>query len=204
MRKKIFLLTAILSGLFLWGCYPDGPKYTEDLDIVLTHHNPDYEFAQKHTYAMPDKIVKITGNILEGELPEFIKDVYASQILRKIADNMESLGWTRVTVDASPDLLLVPAAWETTTIYYYYDYWYWWWGGYYPGWPYYPPVYGYSYTTGTLLMNLIDPEITGTNGNPIAQWTGALNGILNDSYNDGRMSKLINQAFSQSQYLQTN
>ena len=73
----------------------------------------------------------------------------ATQILQHIADNMESLGWTRVAGEASPDVVLLPAAWETTTITYYYDYWYWWWGGYYPYYPYYPPVYAYSYTTGS-------------------------------------------------------
>lgn len=117
---------------------------------------------------------------------------------------MESLGWTRVNVDANPDMLLTPAAWETTTITYYYDYWYWWWGGYYPTYPYYPPVYGYSYTTGTLLMNLIDPAQTGANDHPIPQWTGALNGVMNDVYDNTRVTKLINQAFTQSPYLKTN
>jgi hypothetical protein len=205
MRKKIISLVAILGGLFLWGCYPSGPTYTEDLDLVLTHHNPDYDFASKGTYAMPDVIIKITGKVIgEGELPETIKDVYASQILQHIADNMESLGWTRVALDASPNVFLVPAAWETTTITYYYDYWYWWWGGYYPYYPYYPPVYAYSYTTGTLLMNIQDPTLAGTNGNMIPQWTGALNGVMNDVYNDPRMTRLIKQAFDQSPYLQTN
>ena len=153
---------------------------------------------------MPDKIVKITGSVQEGETPEYIKDVYADQILQMVADNMEALGWTRVDLEASPDLVLTPAAWETTTIYYYYDYWYWWWGGYYPYYPYYPPVYSYSYTTGTLLLNLKDPTITSTNGNLVNQWTGALNGVLNETFNTNRMTKLIDQAFEQSPYLKTN
>jgi hypothetical protein len=206
MRKKTLSLLAILGGLMLWGCYPNGPTYTEDLDLVLTHHNADYDFAAKSTYAMPNKIVKITGNVQQGELPEYIKDVYATQILQTIADNMESLGWTKVDLDANPapDVLLTPAAWETTTITYYYDYWYWWWGGYYPYYPYYPPVYGYSYTTGTLLMNIIDPTQTGANDHPIPQWTGALNGVMNDVYNNTRVSRLIDQAFAQSPYLKTN
>jgi hypothetical protein len=204
MRKKIFSLVAILSGLFLWGCYPNGPTYTEDLDIVITHHNPDYDFVAKGTYAMPDKIVKITGNLQEGDLPEYLPDANANQILARIADNMESLGWTRVAVDASPDLLMAPAAWETTTITYYYDYWYWWWGGYYPYYPYYPPVYSYSYTTGTLLMSLMDPDELNGNGYPINQWTGVLNGILNDKFDATRVNKLIDQAFTQSSYLKTN
>jgi hypothetical protein len=204
MRKKIFSLVVILSGLFLWGCYPNGPSYTEDLDIVLTHHNPDYDFGAKGTYAMPNVIIKITGKVIaDGELPETIKDIYASQILQHIADNMELLGWTRVDVKASPDVFLVPAAWETTTVTYYYDYWYWWWGGYYPYYPYYPPVYAYSYTTGSLLMNIEDPTQTGTNGNLIPQWTGVLNGVMNDVYNDARISRLIDQVFDQSPYLNT-
>ena len=103
-----------------------------------------------------------------------------------------------------PDLLLAPAAWETTTIFYWYDYWYWWWGGYYPGWPYYPPVYYSSYTTGTLLMNLIDPDELGSNGNPILQWSGAINGILTKSYNATRVNNLIDKVFTISPYLETN
>jgi len=201
MRKKIFSLLTVLVGLFLWGCYPDGPTYTEDLDIVLTHHNPDYNFVAKNTYAMPNRIIKITGNLLDEEFPDSIPGVYASQIRQMIVDNMANYGWTRVDVGANPDVLLVPAAWETTTITYYYDYWYWWWGGYYPYYPYYPPVYSYSYTTGTLLMTIMEPEVTNTNGNLIHQWTGALNGVLNDSFNSSRMARLIDQAFAQSPYL---
>ena len=75
-------------------------------------------------------------------------------------------------LEDDPDVILLPAAWETTTVYYWYDYWYWWYGGYYGGyWPYYPPVYASSYTTGTLLMSIIDPGLTSTDGNPINQWS---------------------------------
>jgi hypothetical protein len=204
MRKKIFSLMAIISGLFLWGCYPDGPSYTQDLDIVITHHNPDYNFVAKGTYAMPDKIVKITGSLQEGDTPEYLPAVNATVILGAIDANMQSLGWTKVALDGSPDLLMAPAAWETTTIYYYYDYWYWWWGGYYPYYPYTPPVYSYSYTTGSLLMTMSDPDELNGNGNPIQQWTGVLNGILNDKFDNTRVTNLINQAFEQSPYLKTN
>jgi len=204
MKKRILSLFGILSALLLWGCYPDGPEYTQDLDIVVTHHNSDYDFVVKATYAMPDSIVKITGNLQEGDRPEYIPDVNAEQILARIESNMTLLGWSKVALDASPDLILLPAAWETTTIYYYYDYWYWWYGAYYPYYPYYPPVYVSSYTTGSLLMTLQDPTQFGGNGNPINQWNGVLNGVLNDSFNATRINGLIDQAFTQSQYLKTN
>ena len=194
-----------LAGLIavLPGCYPQGPEFTEDLDVVLTYFQDDYDFESRQTYALPDKIVKITGNLQEGEDVEYIPDATASLILGRIEENMNDLGWQKVGVEESPDLLLAPASWETTTIYYYYDYWYWWWGGYYPGWGYYP-AYVSSYSTGTLFMGLIDPEVVGANGNPLMQWSGAANGILTWSYDADRINKAIDQAFTQSPYLKIN
>jgi len=205
MRKRTISFVAMLSVLFLWGCYPDGPNYTEDMDLVITHHNPDYNFVAKGTYSMPDEIVKITGNLQEGDAPEFVPDATAKSILDRVAANMESLGYQRVNIDANPDLLLMPASWETTTVYYYYDYWYWWYGGYYPYYPYYPPVsYGGSYTTGTLLLTLKDPDEVNGTGTLINQWTGAINGILDSKYNAQRVLPLVDQMFEQSPYLKTN
>lgn len=206
MKRGIkFLLFSISMGL-LWGCYPGGPDYYEELDISLSKHNPDYDFTAKSTYAMPDQIVKITGNLVEGEDPSYIPDVTATAILGMIDDNMSELGWQKVDVSADPDLFLIPASWETTTVYYWYDYWYgWWggyWGGYYPG--YYPPVSWSSYTTGTLIMGLIDKDILGSNGNPVTQWTGAINGILSGSYDATRIRTAIDNTFAQSPYLKTN
>lgn len=207
MKRGIKFVLFSMGLVLLWGCYPGGPDYYEELDVSLSKHNPEYDFAAKATYAMPDQIVKITGNLIEGDEPSFIPEATAQAILAMIDDNMSALGWQKVDISADPDLLLAPAAWETTTIYYYYDYWYWWYGGYYPGWGwggYYPPVYVSSYTTGTLVMNLIDKDIVGSNGNPVTQWTGAINGILTGSYDAERMRTAIDNTFIQSPYLKTN
>jgi len=199
--KAIIVITGI--GLALQGCYPQGPEFTDDYDLVLTYVNDDYDFKAGATYALPDKIVKVTGNMMEGDDPVFIPDAAASVILAQISSNMEQLGWQRVAIDDDPDLLLAPASWESTTLYYYYDYWYWWWGGFYPGWGY-PPVYASGYSTGTLVMGLIDPSEVGANGNPVLQWTGALNGLLSGEYNERRVNTAIDKAFAQSPYLKTN
>jgi len=207
MKKSIFSVLFIVSAFMLNSCYPGGPDYVEDMDVVLTKHNAEYNFASKGTYAIPDKIVKITGNLVEGETPEFVPDVTGKQILARIESNMTAYGWQKVDISANPDLLLAPASWETTTIVYWYDYWYYWWGGYYPMWGwggYYPPVYYDSYTTGTLLMTLIDKNEVGANGNPVTQWTGAINGIMTGSYNATRMNTSIDKAFAASPYLKTN
>ena len=211
MKRKILITIGFFSALLIAGCYPDGPDYVEELDVVLTRHNDTYEFGTKTTYAMPDKIVKITGNLQEGEAPTFMPDASAALILSKIEENMTALGYERVSLESEgADLLLLPASWETTTITVWYDYWYWWYGGYYPGWgwggyyPYYPPVSVSSYTTGTLMMNLIDKTEVGANGNPVTQWNAIINGVLTYTYDASRINAGIDKAFDQSPYLKTN
>jgi hypothetical protein len=212
MKRKILIIVGFFGALLLASCYPDGPDYAEELDVVLTYHNPDYIFGTKTTYAMPDKIVKITGNLQEGDAPSFIPATTAALILSRIEENMTALGYQRVSLESEgADLLLLPAAWETTTVSVWYDYWYWWYGGYYPGWgwgggyyPYYPPVYVSSYTTGTLIMNLMDKTEIGANGNPVLEWTGAINGVMTNTYDATRINTAIDKAFDQSPYLKTN
>lgn len=211
MKREIKYVLFSMSMLLLWGCYPGGPDYIEEMDVALSKHNPDYDFTAKSTYARPDFIVKITGNLVEGEEPDYIPAATAQKILAMIDDNMADLGWQKVEVSANPDLVLLPASWETTTIYYWYDYWYGWWGGYYPGWGwggyypgYYPPVYWSSYTTGTLVMGLVDKNILGANGNPVTQWTGAVSGIMTSSFSESRVRTAIDNVFAQSPYLKTN
>ena len=204
MKRKISIILSIMIAFLLGGCYPDGPDYIEEMDVVLTKHNDTYDFSGKGTYAMPNKIVKITGNAVEGDEPVFVPDITGQKILARIDENMRMYGWTKVDVSAGPDLLLAPASWETTTVFYYYDYWYWWYGGYYPYWGYYPPMNYSSYTTGTLLMTLIDPDVIESNGNPVRQWAGAINGILTGSYNASRVNAAIDKAFIISPYLKTN
>lgn len=199
--KQKFLSLAIVAGLiFFGGCYPDSAEYYEDTDIVYTDYDDQFDFSSKGTYSIPDKIVKITGNLNEGELPEFIKEPYNSQILNNIEKNMTSMGYTKVEDPANADMVLFPAVWTNTTIYYWYDYWCWYYP-YYCGWGWgYPSVT--AYTTGTLVMALIadgDEYVE-----PAKVWTGAANGLLSGAYDVTRVNAAIDQAFKQSPYLKTN
>jgi len=201
-RMKQFLFTA-LAGLMLLGCYPAGPEYVEDLDVVFTTFDEDYDFQSKNTFAMPDQIV-VDYDMDEG--PVYMKQIFADTLLAQIEENMEALGWTRVDIEDTPDVLLTPAGISSTT--YFYSYWYdWWYGGYYGGWGwYYPPYYSVSsYTTGSLILVIADPD---TSNLPIDQsqaaWIGAMNGLLTGSYNVNRALDGIDQAFAQSPYLKLN
>lgn len=201
-----FFVFASLSGLVLGGCYPSGPDYTEDLDVVYTNFDPEFDFQSRSTYAMPDQIVVDIDINNNGDTTlEYMKPIYADPILARIEANMTALGWTRVDISAVPDVLLSPAGISSTT--YFYSYWYnWWYGGWYGGWGwYYPPYYTVSsYTTGSLIMTIADPNIDSPINQSPTAWIGAMNGLLTGSGDVQRVLNGIDQAFEQSAYLKTN
>jgi hypothetical protein len=210
MKNKLtkYSVYFLLTGL-MFGCYPQGAEYYDELDLVYSNYASQYDFTAKNTYAIPDKIVKFTGDVIQGEEPDFIREPYNTQILALIRTNMSNLGWTEVSLDQNPDVILSVAAWELTTTTIWYDYWYywdWWYGGYYPpyygGWyPYYPMVT--SYSTGTLLMFMSDPNAMSADDRTPIVWTSAINGLLQGNYSNDRITRGVNQAFTQSPYLNT-
>jgi len=197
MKKNLFYLLGII--LLMVSCYPDDTMYYEDTDLVYTNYNETFDFESKGTYAMPDKIVKITGNLTEGQEPEYVSEPYNTEILNRIESNMTALGWNKVEDPENADLTLFPAAWTNTTVVYWYDYWCWYYY-YYCGWGWYYPSYT-TYTTGTMVMGLIAAGEEYVE--PSNVWTGAINGLLSGTYDVSRMNKAIDQAFKQSPYLDT-
>lgn len=196
--KQKFLALAFIAGLMVFGgCYPDGVEYYSETDVVYTDYDDSFKFETKQTYAIPDKIVIVTGNISEGEEPEFVKEPYNTQMLHKMESNMTAMGYTKIEDPTNADLALLPAVWTNTTIYYWQNYWCWY-NPYYCGWG--PNVS--TQTSGTLVMTLLvdgDDYIQ-----PTRVWTAAANGLLSGTYNATRVNNAIDQAFKQSPYLETN
>jgi len=206
-RKTTFFI--FVTALMV-SCYPSGPETVDELDLVLTTHEAAFNFGAANTFALPSKIPEITGNIVAGDPPEFLNDAQAKQVLDRIRQNMIARGYTEVQTNA--DLVIPVAVMSTTTLVYYCDYWwnYWGWWGYYPIYPGYGGCYypsGYAYTTGTVLISMIDdahedgkPE-TAVNG----VWAAAINGLLDgsDASTSARVDKGIDQAFAQSVYINT-
>lgn len=195
MKKIIFYLIGII--FLMVSCYPGDIESYDETDIVFTNYTESFDFGTAGTYAIPDQIVKITGNLADGDTPVFVSEPYNSEILNQIESDMAALGWTKVDTPEDADLVMMPAVWTNTTIVYWYDYWCWYYY-YYCGWGWYYPYYT-SYTTGTLVMSLIskDPQFT----EPSSVWTGAINGLMSGSYSLSRITKGIDQAFTQSPYL---
>jgi hypothetical protein len=194
-----------LVGVFLLGCYPAGPEFVEDLDVVYSSFDDEYDFQSKGTYAMPDKIVTDV-KIDNGDTTYvYMKAVYATPILAAIDQNMSKLGWSKTDIVNGPDILVTPGAMSTTTVFY--SYWYDWWYGGYGGWYgwYYPPYYTVSsYTTGSLIITMSDPNIESAIDRTPTIWIGAMNGLLTGGSDVNRAVAGINQAFNQSPYLKTN
>lgn len=197
---KVLSLTAIV--FLLTQCYPEGPQYVDEMDLVYSNYDPATDFTAKQTYAIPDKIMKIDDNLINGGDPNFVKEPYATQLLEKMKLNMANNGWTLVKKDANPDMLLAPVAYELTTTYYYGGgYWDWWYGGWY-GW-YYPYPVTTSYSTGSLIVTMLDPKNLSPDEKMRAVWGFIINGLLEGSSTEftARYSKGIDQAFTQSPYL---
>ena len=104
MIKRILFFGVIAA--IVAGCYPGGAEYTDELDLVATTYNKDYAFAASNTYAIPDKIPKVTGDLANGEVPKFVDAATAKVILDGIKLNLKNLGYTEVTTNADVVILL--------------------------------------------------------------------------------------------------
>jgi hypothetical protein len=212
-RKLMFLilLVAVISG-----CYPGGPEYIADLDLITTNYSPEYwENDSALTYYMPDSL----GWIIDRDDPENNEELerdYDQFILDEVAANMLALGYTRLdTIDDQnqPDLIVFTQALavRNTTITYVPGYP--WWNCYYPYWCgywyYYPWGYRpltYSYETGTIIIEIADlNNIDSENQLIEVVWNAGINGLLrsSESGNQQFVSSSIEKAFNQSSYLNT-
>src|SRR6185436_5492806 len=63
MAIKLTRLLGVLSLVLISGCYPNGAEFIDDLDLVYTNYSNTFDFSSKQTYAIPDSVIKITGDI---------------------------------------------------------------------------------------------------------------------------------------------
>ncbi len=225
MRNRSLVLPARLGvaatilgmALTLSACYPiTSSLETEDFDAVITLFDPNADFGAMRTYALPDSVVHLADGSTVNRL-------FDALILSEVEANMNALGFTRI---AEPDddnpadvYILVSVAtsdWEVYREYPWNPYW-----GWYPYWPccygggwgiYYPwyPTSGvaYTYTTGSVLVDMIDPVRAVLLDEQLPSiWLGVINGLLDGSQQvnplaTNRISQGIDQMFNQSPYLQ--
>lgn len=200
-----------IAGLALaaMACYPDrSVDSTTEFASVTTLYDNQASFQTITKYAIPDTVLYVPRE--EGkEVPA----VTQQAILSAIRTNLNALGWTEVANPKTTpvDVYVTAAVASNTYVGWVYDYWGYW--GWYPYWPpgygggsgwYYPGYwYPYSYTTGSVIMGMVDGRANISGKVPLI-WTGAVNGVLADATTNIAIATAgINKAFEQSPYLKT-
>ena len=225
VNGTVLVGAALGLGMGLAACYPGSIDSISEVDVVVTVQDTSVNYAQFVLYAMPDTVIQI-NDTAEGSVD--LSHEHDSLIVSTVAQRMEQLGYLRVTIpdDISelhpffvPDLVVVLTSVGVENNYYVYNpgwgYWGWpgwgYWPGYGPGWGWgYPGYWGSgSYQSGTLFIDMLDPNNPPPNGEPPeipVVWTGALNGVLTGSSAGAatRLTDGINRAFDQSPYLGRN
>jgi hypothetical protein len=214
MRLRIlYFVFPIFTGLLLVGCYPDGPEYTSDYNLVGSAYDPEFSFDGATTFVLPDTIVFIKD---ENDNKTYLTDDQEQQIVDNVRNNLAAMGWidsTNAAVDTMPDVILTITGIATKYSGSYWNYWGWYggWGWYYPGYPgwgypWYPgggyPSY-YEYTTGSLIIDMIDWRSASLDDDyPPFVWAGALNGLINRTPVDvSKINLAVDKMFELSPYL---
>ncbi|MBO5085535.1 MAG: DUF4136 domain-containing protein [Bacteroidaceae bacterium] len=210
MKKLIPMLFAAVLLVTACEKTPDTGKLDDDY-LVYTNYDDDTDFAKFTTFYVPDSVLIIDNS---SDKPKYLYGTPAADILiANYVAGMEAAGYVRTTDKESADLgLQISYVKDTYRFRYYNNYpwwygypWYWqfsyWgdWGGWY--WPY---DITYSYSTGSVLGELVDltqPESTSKQLKVV--WTSYISGLLNSdgSLNTTEVAQAISQAFSQSKYL---
>ncbi len=208
--KTIHYLAIALLAAAVCACQKEPSTSGLHNDyLVYTGHDTDTDFVTLETYYLPDRILLI-GN---HDKAEYWEDATAQEIIARVAAQLDAAGFQRIEDKESADAGIQMSYVERETYYVGYDYPYWWW--YYPyywapsywgdwvGW-YYPFRVYYGYTSGSLLIEMLDLEGTTESGKklPIV-WNAFISGLLSSSerLNLERTLSAVDQAFAQSPYL---
>jgi hypothetical protein len=192
---------AVVLGL-VEACYPGSIENVQETDVVVTRRDTSANFAGFLLYAMPDTVVQI-NDTAEGSVE--LSHEFDGLMIATVEQNMAALGYVRVDIpddpndlpqDSVPDLLVLVTMVGVDNSYYVW----------YPGWGYVGRV---SYETGTVFVDMIDPNDPTPGVEPPeipVVWTGALRGILSGGAATAatRIVDGLNQAFDQSPYLGRN
>lgn len=220
MKYKTFkFLLPLVIGSLIISCYPDGPEYTSDYDLVGSVYDPEFNFNNNSTFILPDSLVFVQD---ENDDKEYLTESQETEILNHIRNAFTDMGWidSTFTNDTTPDVVITVMGIATKTQGAWWSYWGWYgWGGYYPGWgypgyPWYPPWYPgggypvyYEYTTGSLILEMIEwgdnPDLASET--PPIVWMAGLNGLVNRvPVNTSNILDGIDKIFELSPYLDKN
>ena len=212
MDMRRYFLGA-LAAIGLFSCSPKVEDVTyEDLDLNVSYRQDGSVFTQYKTYSLPDSVYIITGD--DDNLDSFARKDVDITILEEIEKQMDGYGYTKVDTSSNPDVgllvsrLIIDHKGGGFSPGYCYPGWGWGWG--YPGSGWCYPGYGYTYnySTGSILIDMVDFKNHTPDGetSPELPWRYIANGYLNDNayvFNTNRLKANVARGFEQSPYLRT-
>ena len=211
MKTKILIILFAVGLVYFSSCTKYPPNVTrlqEDL-VVYTQVDLETDFNQFNTFAIVDSIAYIdnkdSGRILTPD---------AKAVLDQIILNMQNRGFVKVDKGDNPNLGITVSVIKTTNTSVYYPGWYWGYPGYYyppywgypNSWYYYPyyPTYISSYSTGTLLIDMLDfVNINEDDQIPVV-WFAYIRAVMTGYHTIGEITGSIDQAFLQTPSIKTN
>jgi hypothetical protein len=190
----------LAAALALSSCYPDYGLTVTDYDAVATYHKPDIAFGGYATFYLVDTVQHV---LPPGGSDDYTR-AFDQTILTSVENNLEALGYVRTANRLTADLAVQTSVTSQEYMVYYGWGGYWGWGWYWPG--YYPPVYGYTYTTGSVIVDMADVLKSNESNQVESVWFAVLQGltgVTTGASTDARIRTGIDQAFVQSPYLGT-
>lgn len=199
------MLTLPAAIVFMISCatYPALDSRLEEDLVDITKYDVGTDFTQFVTFSIVDSVLVIKGNDSSK-----ILDPKADALLNQIKENMQARGYTLVNRKTGhPDLGINVGVVKVTNISIYYPGWYWDYGYYnpyywgYPSYnywyPYYPPEIS-SYTTGTIIIDLVDLKNAPSHNNKLyVVWVAIIRGLMTGYHTTQEVLDNVDQCFEQ-------
>jgi hypothetical protein len=214
MKRKIKMSALVTLILFMVSCatYPGlDSRLLEDL-VDITKYDVNTNFTQFKTFSIVDSVTVIKN----GTDSSRVLNPQAQALLTQIIANMQARGYAKVDrKTGNPDLGINVSAVKVTNLVYYYPGWYWDYYGYYdpmywgyPGdnywYPYYPPDVS-SYTSGTVIIDMLDLKNAVIHGNKLyVVWNAYIRGLMTGYHTLQDVLDNVDQCFAQTPQIRTN
>lgn len=208
MTKYIYLL--LLSVVFLTACHPEPDnKLLIDELVVATNYDPDANFSDYVTYAIPTDTIGFISETSEDTIIVASESTFPRTVLNAIKANLDARGYTRVPKNQNPDIginVLVVNDFNVFQQVVYPNYGYP--GNYYSGyygyssWYYYPYVNTYAYNTGVLIIEMVDLKNKTPDNKVKVIWDAYLGDVYSTLDLEEQTVNAIDQAFIQSPYVE--
>lgn len=200
---KIRLMLLVLAGALVSACSwgPGSMDETRDQILTVARKGETVDFSKFHSFAITDSL-----SVVEDGKKYRLNNDTTEKIIAQVVVNMNRCGYSQVNADENPDLLVDVSYIRKTNTYMYPGYWNdwdWWWNYYdYPwnGWdsfyPYQMPVFISSYTTGSLVIEVLDVMSVATESSVPVVWHGLIREILNGKHTQQELLQSVDEVFT--------